>query len=541
MKTRSLIPVIVSIAILLLTVPPSSSAHTYTQTFYVRPPGVQYGTGDGSDWANAFSDLPEKLVRGAKYYMASGIYSTGTSAYHIFDEAEQGSLYIGVFKATPDDHGTDTGWEASFGQGLAQLGQLQFISGYYEIDGQTGCRDQGHGFKVYIKDCTEQPTAIVFPWNSASRYVELRHIDMGLCGPTTFTAAQDVIYSYYGISNVIISDCYIHDANRAFIMMIDWSDVLLENNYFARSGRQQESHALHLRSVSNVSIRNNVFEDSQSSFINMNEPTDVYIYSNVFKRTPANDQTVYAVIDNYDTAINVWIYNNTIYNLQGFNAGVRIVGTLQNVQVYNNLWAKSRANQIQLSGSHDYNAFYDNWRVDESGNKLYSLDQRMLDDHVEEHLQVIADNPFVAPDDGDFRLAFATNPGLTLPAPFDRDPDSVARGWDGVWDRGAYEFVPPLTLHGVPADRAIKLSWAVDATLPATMTWRIDYYTNPATVLTATDPLSATRAYTLINLMNGEWYTVTLHAMRGTTVLLSDTVRVMPTGIFVYLPLVLKK
>jgi hypothetical protein len=194
-----------------------------------------------------------------------------------------------------------------------------------------------------------------------------------------------------------------------------------------------------------------------------------------------------------------------------------------------------------LSGAHDYNAFHDNWRVDENGVKIYSLDQRMLDDNVEENIQVIADNPFVAPDNGDFRLAFATDPGLTLPAPFDRDPDSVVRGKDGTWDRGAYEFKPSLTLHGAPADQAINLTWTVNVTPPATATWHIDYYTTSTNVLTATEPLSSTRARTLNDLTNGEWYTVTLYAMEGTTAILSDTVRAMPTDIFVYLPLALKE
>ncbi|MDM8520480.1 right-handed parallel beta-helix repeat-containing protein [Anaerolineales bacterium HSG6] len=456
MKIRLLILLSVSLAALFLNIPQNSSAQTYNQTFYIRPPGEQYGTGDGSDWTNALSDLPDELVRGAKYYMASGIYDAGSpDSYHVFDEAEQDDLYIGVIKATADDHGTDTGWEDSFGQGLAQLGTIQFISGYFEIDGQTGSGTQGHGFKLYTTDCKEGKKIIYFPWNSTSSYIELKHIDMGLCGPTTYTDPQDIIYSVNAVSNIIISDCYIHDANRAFIMMISWSDVLLENNYFARSGNQEESHSLGMRSVSNVTIRNNVFEDAKSSYLNLREIVDVYIYSNVFKRSANGDWEVYAVIDNYDTATNVLIYNNTIYNLQGLNAGVRIVGTLDNVQVYNNLWASSRANQIQLSGTHDYNAFHDNWRVDDNGDLLYSLDERMVDDNAEDNIQVITDNPFVAPDDGDFRLAFATNPGLTLLAPFDYDPDSVTRGEDGTWDRGVYEFsLTTPTATTAPEDTA---------------------------------------------------------------------------------------
>ncbi|MEJ5309848.1 MAG: formylglycine-generating enzyme family protein [Anaerolineae bacterium] len=100
-----------------------------------------------------------------------------------------------------------------------------------------------------------------------------------------------------------------------------------------------------------------------------------------------------------------------------------------------------------------------------------------------------------------------------------------------------------LTLHGVPGNRAIYLTWKVGATLPVTTTWRIEYYTQTVTApFTATDPLSVTRSTVLTDhVYNYQWYTVTLHAMLGQTSWLSDTVRVMPTDRFVYLPLMLRE
>jgi hypothetical protein len=53
-------------------------------------------------------------------------------------------------------------------------------------------------------------------------------------------------------------------------------------------------------------------------------------------------------------------------------------------------------------------------------------------------------------------------------------------------------------------------------------------------------PLSATRAHALASLTNYVWYTVTLNAMLGSTPILTDTVRVMPTGYLVFAPLVLR-
>jgi hypothetical protein len=46
-----------------------------------------------------------------------------------------------------------------------------------------------------------------------------------------------------------------------------------------------------------------------------------------------------------------------------------------------------------------------------------------------------------------------------------------------------------------------------------------------------------TRAYTLTGLTNYVWYTVTLNATLDSVPFLTDTVRAMPTDLFVYLPL----
>ncbi len=109
-------------------------------------------------------------------------------------------------------------------------------------------------------------------------------------------------------------------------------------------------------------------------------------------------------------------------------------------------------------------------------------------------------------------------------------------------DIGAYEFASFLKLYGTSADRAIHLSWTVNTTLPTTGTWRIIYdppngdQPSPSTGIS-----SPTRAYTLTNLTNYIWYTITLNAMLDDTPWLTDTVRVMPSDHLIYLPIVLKR
>ncbi|MBN2002708.1 MAG: hypothetical protein JXA21_05070 [Anaerolineae bacterium] len=113
------------------------------------------------------------------------------------------------------------------------------------------------------------------------------------------------------------------------------------------------------------------------------------------------------------------------------------------------------------------------------------------------------------------------------------------------WETGEYIPTiagPALTLHGTPGDRTVRLTWTVEGTLPPASTWQIAYEPSTGTSYPIiTGILSPTRDYLLNGLTNYVWYTVTLDAVLDNTSILSDTVLVMPTDRFVYLPLITKK
>src|SRR5437899_1688927 len=106
---------------------------------------------DGSTWDNAFAGLPATLVRGDVYYIATANYTGG----YRFNTPESGTTVITIKKATPTDHCTETGWQASFGVGqavwdISNGGTFQFTdNGYWVFDGQyrSGLKS-GHGFKI---------------------------------------------------------------------------------------------------------------------------------------------------------------------------------------------------------------------------------------------------------------------------------------------------------------------------------------------------------------------------------------------------------
>lgn len=104
------------------------------------------GSGDGSSWDAALPQLPETLERGHTYFIAAGMYPG-----HVFADAEAGDAEIRVLRASAGDHGVDVGWDPAYADGEAILGELEFTSGRYLVDGRGAARAVG-GFQSTVVD-----------------------------------------------------------------------------------------------------------------------------------------------------------------------------------------------------------------------------------------------------------------------------------------------------------------------------------------------------------------------------------------------------
>ena len=383
---------------------------TFTSTFYVRPPGQTYGTGDGSSWTHALADLPKSLTRGAMYYVAAGDYDEtvpdGDTPYddHVFDDPEQGDQFIAVVKATADAHGTDDGWDSSFGQGSANFGPIGMVTGHYLFDGVTGAGGTGYGIRIAVKPqiCTNSAAnSFYFNWNAQSHYVALHHLDISFCGGVgdPVNPPQDAIFGYmtdsYDVGNITIRNCWVHDTRRVLAFFIGWNDVLLEQSLFERSGQAQESCSLAMRDAANVVVRNNVFKDAINVDIALETVQHVFIYGNVFVTT-LEGWDIWNSIWSEEPLDDVQIYNNTFYGLTGLSTGLRFTDASTHVVLRNNLWAHNRTNQIPMVGDHDYGGFFDNIRPDSNEDLSLSED--------DPHVQVITSDPFVDAASLDFHL-----------------------------------------------------------------------------------------------------------------------------------------
>jgi hypothetical protein len=100
------------------------------------------------------------------------------------------------------------------------------------------------------------------------------------------------------------------------------------------------------------------------------------------------------------------------------------------IVIYNNVWMNTaNCGPYDKPGTNvtmDYNSYYQG-SVNSNDNSP--------------HKKSYSTNPFVNSAAGNFRTAAATDAGIALAAPYNVDMDAHTRGADGVWDRGAFEFV----------------------------------------------------------------------------------------------------
>ena len=200
--------------------------------------------------------------------------------------------------------------------------------------------------------------------------------------------------------------------------------------------------------------------------------------------------------------------------------------------VYNNIFyhngsgSQINDNESKVGSAWDYNLHYPDF--------TWPPKQPEYDQHSLFGIEPRLRNPAA----GDYHLRTdspAINRGVALTG-FNYDKAFTLRPQMAAWDIGPYEAIPELELVGVAANTAIHLTWSVNITLPVTTTWTVDYSGPPGDQIPPITGLPGeARSYTLTGLANYAWYTVTLTTDPP---MLSDAVTVMPTDIFLFLPLV---
>ena len=198
-----------------------ASAHSaMAANWYVRASAD--GGNNGVDWANAYRALPATLIRGDTYFVASGSYPSYT-----FDDAQSGNLIITIKKATPDDHGTDAGWQGAYGVGQAIFNsELQFSRGYYVLDGQTRNESDwfdgsAYGFRVNHNNRDQN---IVISGGSSSSNIMIKHVFVDAIYqslPSNTVRRYAIDTDTYGGSittNLVFHRMYVYGSNNVWFL-----------------------------------------------------------------------------------------------------------------------------------------------------------------------------------------------------------------------------------------------------------------------------------------------------------------------------------
>lgn len=425
---------------------------------YVREGAL--GSGNGSDWTNAYTSIANaeaNVTRGETIWMADGTYGAVT-----FNVPASGTSRIYVKKATTAAHGTDTGWANAYGDGVATFTAsgtvVEFETAYWTFDGVSRTSaTSGHGFKILKTGTTNATYGIHLDTASASNIVisnvEITHNDA--CTSTNLDANQSGIRSAgSGADYVTVSYSYIHDMPFNLIIAVNASNWTVEHNYFARSHSTASSHGqaiyMGFSYATGWAIRYNTFKDiNGSAWIFMSTLVEnVDIYGNVFwEDADSVDCGIYSanyVVDtnSSSTANNIRFHNNTMIDIDGRGSGsggVNFDAGSGNT-AYNNLWYGAVVPGASFSNvTHNYNAF--------SGSSAFSENNAQTG---------ILSSIFTGYATGNFRLISPTSAGTSLSIPYNFAPDGNTRGADGVWDRGAFEYIgqggppPPPTSGNIP-------------------------------------------------------------------------------------------
>lgn len=373
------------------------------------------GADTGADWTNAWTALPSTLTRGDVYYIADGSYSSYT-----FDDSGTAKTYIK--KAIASDHGTDSGWQSSYGDGTATFNAtVTFKSSYWVFDGQTGSGKSGYGFKIISAGSNK-----LMRFDNTPSYITVKHVEMEHRGTNT-ESGDDIIYTL-GANNLLISYCYLHDSGRAPILLRATTDSVFEYLYVARNMSTSSEHSEGISAYGGTArntVRYSVWEDITGTGILVFDGDGWQVYGNLFFYTSGYGYDIsngaVATWTGYKVT-NTKVYNNTFVNLKGYNAGVWFDSTSGGGNTaYNNLWYNCQ--KLTFGNvSHDYNWFY--------GTNAQS----------ESNIQNGTGNPFVNSSAYNFQLAAPTSAGKNLGSSYNLDMYGYTRGGDGVWDRGAFEY-----------------------------------------------------------------------------------------------------
>ena len=458
------------------------TANASAATKYFRQGAT--GSGSGDDWTNAYTNTGDsatfnsRITRGDTVYFADGTYN-GWPAF-TFNKPASGTTLITVKKAIPGsgNHGTDTGWSDSFGDGQAIFnGGLKISSAYWIFDGQTGggpgSWTSNYGFKV-------DASAVLGPsvtTRDGGANLTIRHMEVKGCysqgAAVNLGHNADTLNIWDGSgSSCTFSYMWLYDAARCPIFN-SGNNITFEYIYTGRFGLSNAGHSEIMSSQrdpdpgggpDNITVRWCLFTSAASTGGLLTKGTNYYIYGNVFIQRE-NRTMPHGFSGKWDQKRlhGCWSWNNSYLSPTAispfFNYSINSQGsTSSDIMIHNSIlyddaaWSNGNFSNVN---AHNYNHFA---AISPSG--VFG----------EANGSNSPTNPFVNIAGDDFGLtaaqAAAIPPGqnLTGVAPYNSRPGynmdmfGNVRGADNKWDRGAIEFVSGAPVDPLPTVSSVVIA-----------------------------------------------------------------------------------
>lgn len=394
-----------------------------TTKLYVRDGAT--GAANGANWTDAYDDLPAALTRGTTYCVADGAYIS-----YALNDAVSGTTVIQIVKATTTDHGTETGWVSTYGDGQASFGTLTCATQYWRIDGQTRTdgagwtAPTGYGFRAdgIAADSLDGDNCS----NSSFRY-----IDIGPAYTETYVSGWGVpVRLVYTQTDITFAYCALHNGVATLFQGAGADNITWEYCDIGPGWGKEALRGGNGSISSGWITRYNRFWNASQT-----DPDD-----------PTSGITAEIGIWDFTGTCNGHeIYGNWFFSDKtGARNAVVLVGGdgagwvgdgCDGTVFYNNTIASvpeaSVFPMVDLNGSSTIarnTLFYDVVDADVSATT------------TSDNTEVMSD-PFVTYASVNLHLSAQTVAGFTLGSPYNTDRDGVTRG-QGVWDLGAYEKVP---------------------------------------------------------------------------------------------------
>lgn len=367
------------------------------------------GSANGTEFRDAYTDLPATLVRGDTYYIA-GSDSCSYRA-HTFNDPLKGTTVISILHATSATNSGVTGWQSSFGTAIASwpTGMLYgrtghtaiwvIYEGYYVFDGEFGSvgtvepttntfgfhlRNTGDGAVAICVDGTVNSEAIP---SLKFNHTEFDGSPMSIAnvvnGAEAFFAKNAAGLSSF--SNVSFYEDYFHDWETGFYQLNSPSNLTIDHSWHARVMYTASTHGNGVainpggasESASNLVFSNDTWEDTcgTSVITAMNgRISDIVVYGNTFFQNTTTiifpgttnpvgcngDGEIGDLGNTGEPGVNgAKIYNNTFYNnTTTGRTGIDFTNpNATNIIQMNNLFVNAQNLNLTTRGSGDVEAY----------------------------------------------------------------------------------------------------------------------------------------------------------------------------------------